>query len=70
MKGWGHGGGGQVVSMLAYYFDIPSLNPAEAYSFSVKFVFEKNENKQKRGRGWPIKKEEENIAEARLKNLI
>ena len=22
--------------------------------FSVKFVFEKNENKQKRGRGWPI----------------
>ena len=38
--------------MLAYYFDIPSLNPAEAYSFSVKFVFEKNENKQKRGRAW------------------
>ena len=28
----------------------------DAYSFSVKFAFEKNENKQKRGRGWPIKK--------------
>ena len=39
--------GGQVVSGLAFYSDDPSLNPAEAYSFSVKFVFEKNENKQK-----------------------
>ena len=40
-------GGGQVVSMLAFNSDNPSLNPAEAYSFSVKFVFEKNENRQK-----------------------
>ena len=24
--------------------------------FSVKFVFEKSENKKKRGLGWPIKK--------------
>ena len=31
-------GGGQVVRMLAFYSDDPSLSPAEAYSFSVKFV--------------------------------
>ena len=36
-------GGGQVVSELAFYSDDPSSNPAEAYSFSVKFVLEKNE---------------------------
>ena len=45
----GRGGGGQVVSMLAFYYNNTSLNPAEAYSFSVKFVFEKNI----RGQGWP-----------------
>ena len=38
--------GGQVVSVLAFYYDIPSSNPADAKSFSVKFSFEKNENKQ------------------------
>ena len=42
-------GGGQVVSVLAFYSDDPSSNPAEAYSFSVNFVFEKNQNKQKEG---------------------
>ena len=47
-------GGVQVVSVLAFYSDDPSLNPAEAYSFSVKWVFENNKNKEKRGRGWPI----------------
>ena len=36
-----------MVSVLAFYSDIPSLNSADIYSFSVKFVFEKNENKQK-----------------------
>ena len=36
-------GGGQVVSVLAFYSDDPSLNPGDDYSFSVKFVFEKNE---------------------------
>ena len=41
-------GGGQVVSMLPFYSDDKSSNPAEAYIFSVKFVFEKNESKQKR----------------------
>ena len=40
-------GGGQVVSVLAHYSKDLSLNPAEAYSFNCKIVFEKNENKQK-----------------------
>ena len=44
------GGGGQVVRVLAFNSDDPSLNPADAYRFSVKFV---SEYKQKRGRGWP-----------------
>ena len=29
-------GGGQVVSVLAFYSNDPSSNPAEAYSFSCK----------------------------------
>ena len=36
-----------MVSELTFYSDDPSSNPADAKSFSVKFVFEKNENKQK-----------------------
>ena len=40
-------GGGQIVSVLAFYYNDPSSNPADAYSFSVKSVFDKNENKQK-----------------------
>ena len=40
-------GGGQMVSVLAFYSDDPSSNPADAYSFFVKLVFEKIENKQK-----------------------
>ena len=40
-------GDGQVVSVIAFYSDNPSSNPTEAYSFSVQFVLEKNENKQK-----------------------
>ena len=38
-------GDGLVVSVLALYYNKPSSNPTEVYSFSVKFVFEKNENK-------------------------
>ena len=38
---------GEVVNILAFYSDDPSSNPAKAHSFSVKFVFEKKENKQK-----------------------
>ena len=51
-------GGGQVVSVLAFYSDNPSSNPAEANSFSLKCAFDKNENKQKRGRIWPILKKQ------------
>ena len=41
-------GGGQVVSVLAFYSDNPSLNPARVYNFSVKVVVvEMNGNKQK-----------------------
>ena len=40
-------GGGQAVSVLAFFYDDPCSNPVEGYSFSVKFVFGKNENKQK-----------------------
>ena len=36
-----------MVSVLAFYSDDPSSNPADAYSFSVQILFEKNENKQK-----------------------
>ena len=39
-------GGGQVVSMLTFNCDDPSSNTADAYSFSEKFVCEKNENKK------------------------
>ena len=46
-----------MVSVLAFYPDDPSFNPAEAYSFSVKFVFEKNENKQKEVAVGPFFKE-------------
>ena len=38
-----------MVSILAFYSDDPSSNPAEAYSVSVKCVFEKNENKKRPG---------------------
>ena len=38
----GRGSGGQVVSVLTFNSDDSSSNPAEVYSFSVKFVFEKN----------------------------
>ena len=41
----GRGGGGQIVSVLTFYSNNPSLNPARVYNFSVKFVVEKNENK-------------------------
>ena len=37
----------QVVRELAFHSDSLCSNPAEAYSFSCKIVFEKNENKQK-----------------------
>ena len=41
-------------SVLDFNSDDPSSNPTEAYNYFWKFVFEKNENKQKRGQGWYI----------------
>ena len=43
--------GSQVVSVLAFYSDDPSSNPAEAYSFSVKICVWKERKLTKRGRG-------------------
>ena len=43
----GRGGGGQVVSLLAFNSNNLSSNPAQAYSFSCKFVFEINEKTNK-----------------------
>ena len=31
----GRGGGGQMVNLLVFYFDDPSLNPAESTVFSL-----------------------------------
>ena len=42
---WGSGGG-LVVSVLAFQSNDQILNPAEANSFNVKILFQKNENKQ------------------------
>ena len=36
-----------MVSVLALYSEDSSSSPVEAYSFAVKFVFDKNKNKQK-----------------------
>ena len=41
-------GGGQVVSVFAFYSDNPGSNTLKPTVFSVNFVFEKNENTQKR----------------------
>ena len=49
-------GCGQVVTVLAFYSNNPSLNLTDAYIFSVKFVFEKNENKQKEAGVGPFSK--------------
>ena len=40
----GHGGG-QVVSMVALYYEDPSLNPAEAGRVLCKIYVKKNKNK-------------------------
>ena len=42
-------GGGQVVSMLAYYSDDPTSIPAEAYIFSVKLLLKSTKIKKRPG---------------------
>ena len=54
---WGRGGG-QVVSVLAFYSDDLSSHPADTYSFSVQVVFEKNQNKHKEAVVGPFKNKE------------
>ena len=45
-------GGGQVVSVLAFYSDDPSSNPAEVYNFSVKLLLKRTKiNKKEAGVG-------------------
>ena len=41
-------GGGQVVSMPAFYSDDPSSNPAEVYNFSVKLFLKRTKINKKR----------------------
>ena len=41
-------GGGQVVSVLAFYSDDPSSNPAEVYNFSVKLLLKRTKINKKR----------------------
>ena len=49
-------GGGQVVSVLAFYSDDLSSNPAEVCSFSVKLLWKRTKiNKKEDGVG-PFKK--------------
>ena len=49
-------GGDKMVSVLAFYSEDLSSNPAEANSFSVKCVLVKNENEQKEAGVGPFKK--------------
>ena len=48
-----------MVSVLNFYSDSPSLDPAKACSFSVKVVFEKGESKQKEAGVGPLLKKRE-----------
>ena len=41
-------GGGQVVSMLAFYSEDLSLNPAEDYNFSVDFYLKRKKINKER----------------------
>ena len=51
-------GGGQVVSVLAFYSDDPSSNPAEVYNFSVKLLLKRTKiNKKEAGVGPFLKKQ-------------
>ena len=45
-----------MVSLLAFYYDNLSLNPADAYIFHVNFVFEKAKINKKEARVDPFKK--------------
>ena len=44
-----------MVSILTFYSDDPSSNPADACIFCAKFVFEMNKIKQKEAKIGPLK---------------
>ena len=54
-------GGGQVVSVLAFYSDNPSSNPAEVYNFSVKLLLKRTKIKTKKRPGLAHLKKKERI---------
>ena len=47
-------GGGQVVSVLAFYSDDPSSNPAEIYNFSVKLLLKRTKINKKEAEVGPF----------------
>ena len=47
-------GGGQVVSVLAFYSDDPSSNPAEVYNFSIKLLLKRTKINQKEAGVGPL----------------
>ena len=58
----GCGGGVQVISLLTFYSNDPSSNPAEANSFSVKMCLKRTKiNKKRQGVGPFFKKNESPI---------
>ena len=54
LQGYKDSSGGLVVSVLTFQSEDPSSNPAKVFKFSVKLVFEKNENKQREARVGPL----------------
>ena len=59
---WGRGSG-QVVSVLAFFSDDPSSNPAEVYSFIPQIVW-KSEKNIKEAENYPFKRVEQQTHEA------
>ena len=55
-------GGGQVVSVLAFFSDDPSSNPSEVYNFSVKLLLKTTKINKKEARVGPFKKKYYKIA--------
>ena len=55
---WSSRGGGQVVSVITFNSDDPSLNPAEAYSFFCKIcVWKRTKRNKKEAVVGPFKKQ-------------
>ena len=43
----GRGGGGEVVSVIAFYCDDPSSNPVEFYNFMLNFLLKRTKVNEK-----------------------